>query len=92
MSSKAGRTQVNFKRCVRLKVKQARHCIFTCSVACQAFRAHAHAVALVLNRLRDPIAKKDLRLDLSIMESTLVLLMGSMMSKEGQAAFESPIR
>jgi hypothetical protein len=26
------------------------------------------------------------------MESTLVLLMGSMMSKEGQAAFESPIR
>jgi hypothetical protein len=66
------------------------HIYLLCSLP--GVRAHARAVALVPDRLRDPIAEKDLRLDLSIMESTLVLLMGSMMSKEGQAAFESPIR
>jgi hypothetical protein len=37
MSSKVGWIRINFKPCVRLEVKQARHYISTCSVASQAF-------------------------------------------------------
>lgn len=55
-------------------------------------RTHACAVALVPNRLRDVQATDDIRYDLTIMESTLVILMGSVMSEEGQAAFQPTIR
>ena len=45
-----------------------------------------------LTRPPDPQAMEDLVYNLTIMESTLILLLGTMMSVEGQAAYQAPIR
>lgn len=65
------------------------HIYLLCSLP--SVKVHARVVALVTERPRDVIAMAELQYDLSIMESTLVVLMGSMMSEEGQVAFQSPI-
>jgi hypothetical protein len=72
-------------RQTRGKTGKTLHIYLLCSLP--GVRVYARVVALVPNQLRDSIAKKYFRLDLSIIESTLVLFTGSTMSEEGQAAF-----
>jgi hypothetical protein len=55
-------------------------------------RVHSRVVATVPDPAPDPQAMEDLVYDLTIMESTLILLLGTMMSVEGQAAYQAPIR
>ena len=50
-------------------------------------RVHSRVVAKVPDLPPDPQAMEDLVYDLTIMESTLILLLGAMLSVEGEAAY-----
>jgi hypothetical protein len=66
------------------------HIYLLCSLP--SVQVHGRVVALIPEWLRDVIAMTELQYDLFIMESTLVVPMGSKMSEEGHAAFQCPIR
>ncbi len=53
---------------------------------------HARVIAILPDEPQEPEAIEDMLYDITIMESNMVLLLGTMMSPEGQALYDSPIR
>lgn len=65
------------------------HVYMLCSIP--GVRFHSRVIALA-PQLKDTESVEETMRDLTILESILVLLLGTMMSPEGQAAYDSPIR
>lgn len=53
---------------------------------------HARVIAILPDEPQEPEAIEDMLYDITIMESNMVLLLGTIMSPKGQAHYDSPIR